>query len=238
MFGRRKKGFARVETITEFEGEINEDRMREKEMEMEEKKDLLDLLDELDDLEDSEPLEKILELEVVEKTKPQLLADFIRERSIGAYLTSRSSLVNEEDNLEEILLSLKEDESYNDITFIKGDKDLYFYSDKLMSDNYAMIAMLVEEKDLAKIIVEMVRWNAKTYPCPTPVYYFENFPYSYKLEAIEMAIHKINKIENYNDIGEFTTKNNIRYIYSTLHMSEKYAKALAEGTEYGEYGYI
>ena len=33
------------------------------------------------------------------------------------------------------------------------------------------------------------------------------------------------------------TGNNITYLYSKDIMSEKYAKALAEGAEYGEYGY-
>lgn len=47
------------------------------------------------------------------------------------------------------------------------------YSNGNMSDNYAMIAMYVEEKDLVVTIAEMVRFNAKTYPAPTPVNYFE-----------------------------------------------------------------
>ena len=47
----------------------------------------------------------------------------------------------------------------------------------------------------------------------------------------------IEKDEKYSDIKLLTTGNKVDYLYSTIHMSEKYARALAEDVEYGEYGY-
>ena len=127
--------------------------------------------------------------------------------------------------------------TFADIVSLKGDKDEYFYSNLHMSNNYAMIAVLVEEKNLPKTIAEMVRWNAKTYPTPTPIRYFMSSPYFYTEPQINRALDVIRQREEYQDIREIITGNNVRYLYSTLHMSERYAKALAEQTEYGEYGY-
>ena len=244
LFGRRKKGFSRIEEVTELSNEINEDKLKEKEelleveLKDEEKVDLLDYLEELEDEDDApnsfEEQEEIIE---EERTEAQLLADFIRERTKGAYLTAKSSLEKEGQDLEELLKSMAEDETCSDIKFISGDKDIYYYSAEYMSDNYANIATLVEEKDLPKTIAEMVRWNGKTYPCATPLYYFRNSPYYYTDVQIERALDRIKQKEEYSDICELTTGNNVRYLYSTIHMSEKYARALAEGVEYGEYGY-
>ena len=38
-------------------------------------------------------------------------------------------------------------------------RQVYYYSNANMSDNYARIAMLVEEKNLPKTIAEMVRFS-------------------------------------------------------------------------------
>ncbi|MBC8591004.1 hypothetical protein [Wansuia hejianensis] len=244
LFGRRKEGFTKVEKVTEFPKEINEDILKEKEKlsniesKEQEKPDLLDYLDELEDVEDLDnSLENQDIEEAEEKTEAELLAEFIRIRSKGAYLTSKSSLEKEEPKLEELLDNLSKDEGCQDIVYIKGDKDVYYYSNEFMSDNYAMIAMLVEDKDMPRTIAEMVRWNGKTYPCATPLYYFKNSPYFYTDAQIERALGRIRHKEEYSDICELTTGNNVRYLYSTIHMSEKYARALAEGVEYGEYGY-
>lgn len=237
LFGRRKKGFAKEEEITEFSTEFSEDANQD-ELE-EEKVDLMDYLEELDEADDTSiPLEE-KEMEVIkeEKTEAQLLAEFIRIRSHGAHLTDRSSLDKKDQDLEELLTSINNDEACKDITFIKGDKDIYYYSNKFMSDNYAKIAVLVEDKDISKTIAEMVRWNCKTYPCATPLYYFNNSPYFHTEPQIERALERMGQEEEYSDICELRTGNNVRYLYSTIHMSEKYARALAEGVEYGEYGY-
>lgn len=244
LFGRRKDGFSKIEEVKEFQNEYNEDKASEQEeldenkVSSDEKMDLLDYLDSLEDAPDfPEVIEEVEIIEEDEKTEAQLLANFIRERSIGAHITSKTSLKKEGQDLEALLTSLKEDEKCSDIKEVKGDKDIYFYSAEFMSDNYARIAVLVDEKDMAKTIAEMVRWNAKTYPCPTPIYYFNNSPYFYTDPQIDRALDKIKKSEEYNDILELTTGNNVRYIYSTLHMSEKYARSLAEGVEFGEFGY-
>lgn len=224
MFGRRKEGFSKEVIVTEYKHEVNEDIIKE------EKIDLIDFLNDIED-EELEGLEIEAEEIVDERSAAELLADFIRQRSSAALLTKKVFLYEEDDNMEEVLSELEKDETLSDITTIKGKKDIYYYSNEVMSDNYAMIAMLVEDKDLSRMMAEMVRWNAKTYPCPTPIYYFQNSPYNYNKDEIEVTIDKIKKTEEYKDIGELTTSNNKRYLYSTLHMSKKYAQGLAEDAE-------
>ncbi len=58
----------------------------------------------------------------------------------------------------------------------KGAKDTYYYSTANMSDNYAMIAQLIEDKDLCVMFAEMVRFNARIYPSATPLRYFQPLP--------------------------------------------------------------
>lgn len=239
LFGRRKGDFISDKEIEKFPKEINLDKLNAEENIKEEKVDLMDYLDSLPDDEDLEEinLEELEEVEEEPKTEWQLLAEFIRLRSGAANLTSKTSLEKEDQDLEEILLALNNDEACVDIKSIKGDKDIYYYSEEFMSDNYAMIALLVDEKDIAKTIAKMVRWNSKTYPCPTPRYYFKNSPYFLTDPQIERALSKIWNSEEYKDICELETGNDVKYLYSTETMSEKYARALAEDVEFGEYGY-
>jgi len=237
LFGPRKSGFAKEEVVTDLETEVREP-MPDKappprivgEAPAPEPPDLLDLL-EIPEEDPGAPAP------VEEKTRAQLLADFIRERSMGAQLTSKKLLAGEEENLEELLQAVKEDESCSDIVSVKGDKDEYFYSNRYMSDNFAMIAALVEEKNLPKTIAHMVRWNCKTYPTPTPLRYFMASPYYYTEPQINRALDIIKQSGEYRDIKEVITGNKMRYLYSTVYMSERYAKALAEQAEYGEFGY-
>lgn len=237
LFGRRKKGFVRIESIDEYPSKINEDKMKAQEDKIlkDKRQDLLDYLEGLD----TEAPDLYDEIEEAKEDKPrfQLLADFIRERSRGAQLTSKASLEQEEENLKKLLDLLKNDETCTDIKSIKGSKDTYFYSAEFMTRNYAMIAVLVEEKDVIKTIAKMVRWNCKVYPCATPLYYFKNSPYFLTDKQIEFALNKMKRMEEYSDICEVVTGNNVRYLYSSKIMSKKYAKALAEDAEYGEYGY-
>lgn len=240
LFGRKKPGFTDDRKNNESQKEsiekLQDQEKSVEELSGEEKVDFLDYLDELNEEDDLSSIEVVEEVD--ERPSVEVLADFIRDRSQGSYLTSKSSLKEEDEELEELIKELKEDESCKDIESIKGDKDVYFYSSDNMSDNYAMIALFVEEENLPKTIAKMVRWNAKTYPCPTPIYYFKRSPYNYSEEQIENAVEAVKRQEEYSDIGELITGNDVRYLYSTIHMSEKYARALAERVEYGEYGYL
>ena len=147
---------------------------------------------------------------------------------------ARKALEAEEPQLDEMLEEVHGLESCADIRSVKGSKDEYFYSDEIMANNYAMIAMLVLEKDLARTVAQMVRFNCKTYPSPTPLYHFMRSPYNYTKPQLEQALRVLKRGEDTQDIKTVVSFNDVLYMYSSDIMSERYAKALADGNEAGE----
>ena len=203
-----------------------------------EKPDLLDYLESLPDVEDpfppSEPEEEV-PVEAVEKRPAQVLADFIRKRSAAAALTAKKSLMEEAENMEALIAAMAQDEDCKDIRHIDGQKDVYYYSEENMANNYAMIAALIEDKDVCRTIAEMVRFNCKTYPTPTPMVYFERHPYYLTAVQIKQALATMGRKPEYADIHVFETEHgNVPYLYANSVMTLRYAKALAEGAETDE----
>ena len=198
--------------------------------------DLFDYMDSLPEVEDPfPPSEPEPEAPPEPERKPgELLAEYIRERSRAAQLTPRKALEAEEPQLEEMLAEVHSLESCADIKSVTGSKDEYFYSDEIMANNYAMIAMLVLEKDLARTVAQMVRFNCKTYPSPTPLYHFMRSPYNYTKPQLEQALRVLKSGKDTQDIKTVVAFNDVLYMYSTDIMSERYAKALADGNEAGE----
>lgn len=198
--------------------------------------DLFDYMDSLPEVEDPfPPSEPEPEAPPEPERKPgELLAEYIRERSRAAQLTARKALEAEEPQLDEMLEEVHGLKSCADIRSVKGSKDEYFYSDEIMANNYAMIAMLVLEKDLARTVAQMVRFNCKTYPSPTPLYHFMRSPYNYTKPQLEQALRVLKRGEDTQDIKTVVSFNDVLYMYSSDIMSERYAKALADGNEAGE----
>ena len=119
-----------------------------------------------------------------------------------------------------------------DIFKVKGQKDTYYYCEETMAHNYAKIAMLTTEKDDCRTVAEMVRFNCKAFPTPTPLYYFARQPFFLDREAMKAIIAQMKASEEYKDIRECTAAiNGEPYLFSIDLMSEKYARALANGAE-------
>ncbi len=256
LFGRRKPGFSKEVKLKPSEipdyfsddvdpaihKELDNPKLEKREMEEKaeqvisgEKPDLFEYMESLPDVEDPFPPsapEPELPPEP-EKTKAQLLADFIRERARSALITPKQLIVQEEEgDAEALIAEMLADETCADIRTVQGKKDLYFYSDEVMANNYAKIAMLVIEKDDARTVAEMVRFNCKAFPTPTPVYYFARQPFFLDKEQMKLVIAHMHEDPQYQDIRECTAAiNGEPYLYSIDLMSEKYAKALANGAE-------
>ncbi len=199
------------------------------------KKELFSYLTELPDVED--PFEGIEpppapETEQAELTQAQKLAAFIRSRSAGGSLTSYKMLRDDDEQIDELLGELGREEGCGDIVTVRGSKDIYYYSNQNMSDNYAMIAMYVEEKDLAVTLSQMVRFNCKTYPAVTPLEYFEKHPYFYTPPQIERALALIRGREDCRDIHEIKNSQGKRFLFSDTYMTPVYARALSEPEEF------
>ena len=256
LFGRRKPGFSKEVELkpSEIPDHFSDDldpainkaldnpKLEKAEMEQKamqaingEKPDMIDFMQSLPEVEDPFPPsapEPELPPEP-EKTKAQLLADFIRERCKSALVTPKELIAREEEgDVEALLAEMAADESCADIRFVEGKKDVYYYSDELMANNYAKIAMLTIEKDDARTVAEMVRFNCKAFPTPTPIYYFARQPFFLDKERMDMILRHMQDDPLYQDIKLCRAAiNDEPYLYSIDLMSEKYAKALANGAE-------
>ena len=170
--------------------------------------------------------------ELPQLTPAQELAGYIRSRSAAALLTPHALLLEEVENADELLAQMPADPQCEDITTRKGAKDTYYYSTANMSDNYAMIAQLIEDKDLCVMFAEMVRFNARIYPSATPLKYFQRSPYGLAPEVIEQTWESMQGKPEYSDIEELTNNENERFLFSTKHLTRRYAKAISDVDEF------
>ena len=170
--------------------------------------------------------------ELPQLTPAQELAGYIRARSAAAQLTPHALLLEEVENADELLAQMPADPQCTDIVTRAGAKDTYYYSNANMSDNYAMIAQLIEDKDLCVMFAEMVRFNARIYPSATPLKYFQRSPYGLAPEVIEQTWKAMQENPAYADIEELTNNQNERFLFSTKHLTRRYAKAISDVDEF------
>ena len=170
--------------------------------------------------------------ELPELTPAQQLAGYIRSRSAAAQITSHALLVTEVENADELLAQMPQDPQCEDIVVRAGAKDTYYYSNANMSDNYAMIAQLIEDEDLCVMFAEMVRFNARIYPSATPLRYFRRSPYGLSPEAVEQTWKAMQGKPEFSDIEELTNNQNERFLFSTRYLTRRYAKAISDVDEW------
>ena len=170
--------------------------------------------------------------ELPQLTPAQELAGYIRSRSAAALLTPHALLLTEVENADELLAQMPADPQCEDITTRKGAKDTYYYSTANMSDNYAMIAQLIEDEDLCVMFAEMVRFNARIYPSATPLRYFRRSPYGLSPEAVEQTWKAMQGKPEFSDIEELTNNQNERFLFSTQYLTRRYAKAISDVDEW------
>ena len=166
--------------------------------------------------------------ELPELTPAQQLAGYIRSRSAAALVTAHAQLTSEVENADELLAQMPQDPQCEDIVSRTGAKDTYYYSSANMSDNYAMIAQLIEDRDLCVMFAEMVRFNARIYPSATPLRYFQRSPYGLAPDEIEQTWKTMQGRPEFADIEELTNNQNERFLFSTKHLTRRYAKAISD----------
>ena len=170
--------------------------------------------------------------ELPELTPAQQLAGYIRSRSAAALVTAHAQLASEVENADELLAQMPQDPQCEDIVSRTGAKDTYYYSSDNMSDNYAMIAQLIEDRDLCVMFAEMVRFNARIYPSATPLRYFQRSPYGLAPDEIEQTWKTMQGRPEFADIEELTNNQNERFLFSTQYLTRRYAKAISDVDEF------
>ena len=170
--------------------------------------------------------------ELPELTPAQQLAGYIRSRSAAALVTAHAQLASEVENADELLAQMPQDPQCEDSVSRTGAKDTYYYSSANMSDNYAMIAQLIEDRDLCVMFAEMVRFNARIYPSATPLRYFQRSPYGLAPDEIEQTWKTMQGRPEFADIEELTNNQNERFLFSTQYLTRRYAKAISDVDEF------
>ena len=170
--------------------------------------------------------------ELPELTPAQQLAGYIRSRSAAALVTAHAQLTAELENADELLAQMPQDPQCEDIVSRTGAKDTYYYSSANMSDNYAMIAQLIEDRDLCVMFAEMVRFNARIYPSATPLRYFQRSPSGLAPDEIEQTWKTMQGRPEFADIEELTNNQNERFLFSTQYLTRRYAKAISDVDEF------
>ena len=170
--------------------------------------------------------------ELPELTPAQQLAGYIRSRSAAALVTAHAQLTSEVENADELLAQMPQDPQCEDIVSRTGAKDTYYYSSANLSDNDAMIAQLIEDRDLCVMFAEMVRFNARIYPSATPLRYFQRSPYGLAPDEIEQTWKTMQGRPEFADIEELTNNQNERFLFSTQYLTRRYAKAISDVDEF------
>ena len=116
----------------------------------------------------------------------------------------------------------------DDIRVIEGKRDVYLYSTRRMSDNYAHWAYLSAEGDDVLTLADNARQECKIYPRPLLARSLTNPPYNFTLDHVYGVFRQLEESGDYPDIKECSASNGDVYYYSTDYLSTAQAKALAE----------
>ena len=175
------------------------------------------------------------EIEKIED-KIEAMGWFIRDKSFERKICNAEDFLEEPFllDVEELLNSideLKEREDFEDIYMIKGESAIYLFSEKYITHAYADMMVMVEEKDLLKLVADTVRKESKTYPRPTPTKLFSHKPFKLSKEELHEILEQLKNKEEYMDIKETKASNGALYLYSDKFMTKVHASSLAEWVE-------
>lgn len=172
-----------------------------------------------------------------ERSKEELLLDYINYCNQRESLVSKNDLLKnppiklDKDDIIELLDNIKNYSMLSTLRWIDRDDDSYYFNHQFMTDSFAQTAVLLKEGSIQEIIAERTRIDCRMYPRPVQMKVLKNPPYNMSDERIEEALKSMESDEDFEDIKTVTASNGNMCIYSTEHMSEKYAKALCENLE-------
>ncbi len=170
-------------------------------------------------------------------TEEELMAKHINEVTHSEKLVAYSVVTLSppegvsKERAREILKNIGNDDALASIKSIKGSKDIYYYDSDIMTDRFAEVQSLIQDKNILETIASAVRHDCKVYPRPLRMKVLLDSPYFYSEDEILGALARMKLSEDYSDIDTVSASNGKICIYSTLYMSKKYAKALCEEME-------
>lgn len=172
----------------------------------------------------------------VPESPAEIMADFIRQSSANGQLVAHELFLQPPYSMEEaalapLLETLREGLAGDDIAWVQGSQDEYFYSTQTMTANYADMCVQVVEKDICRAIAQAVRFDCQTYPRPYKVAMLEQSPYGFAPQQIDAALAAIETHPDYADIRTVASSNDVPYLFSERFMSYGKAYGLCEWLE-------
>ena len=182
-------------------------------------------------------LEKVKIENEKNSTMVGLLLQYIRNENRKENLAIRSKLLlNPPVGLtkDQVIMLLDEKSNYDEfknINVLKSKTNTYYYDREIFTDRFANVQALILDKDLLATIANATRHDCKIYPRPLRVKSLKGQPYNFSEDEIMGALSRMKFEEKYSDIDTVTASNGKVCIFSSLYMSQKYAKALCEQLE-------
>ncbi|AWR60511.1 subunit of oxidoreductase [Proteus mirabilis] len=177
--------------------------------------------------------------DIAQLSAEQHLANAIRQCSKEGELLAISTLYDEpyslsEEEVMQLRVALKED-TFVDITYLTHNGEDYFYSDTVMSDNYAQLQLLNRYTDICTAIAGLVRFECETYPRPLKQSMLMLEPFYYTVAEIDDALTLMKTHPDFQDIQQIFASNNAPYLFSSTLMSYGKARGLTEWLEVEQY---
>lgn len=174
----------------------------------------------------------------------QALYDYLYARTAESKVTGRKGLaLNPPDGLTKEALdallptigTAEAPPALVTIQAVAGKKDTYLYDGEMMTKHYAELDALLEDKDILRTIATVTRSDSKLYPRPTQFSKLMNTPFRFSEDEILGAIARMKAEEEYQDIGVVVASNGKKALFSSLYLSERYARSLIEAIEVEAY---
>ena len=175
-----------------------------------------------------------------------ILADYLYQCTAKSKVSGRKTLLalapskEDKDVMAALLDALGTEEAspqLQDIAWVKGKKDTYYYHGGIMPRQYAELSALLEDKDILATISSVARSDSQLYPRPTQFSKLRTIPFFFTQDEILGAAARMKDEEQYKDIGVVTASNGNSAFYSSQYISERYARSLLEMIEVDEYLY-
>ncbi len=104
-----------------------------------------------------------------------------------------------------LLEEMRTDERYADIKSVTSPiGDVYYHSDRHMSDYYAVVLSRVAAKDPVAAVAAMVRDESRIYPRPTCIQFFLEPMFGIPPDNLKAVFDEILRIPEYSDIKLMT----------------------------------
>ncbi len=164
------------------------------------------------------------------------IAKLIRKKSNKGNITkvnkiNKKDIDLSDDELSEKIDLFKNNEQYEDIRILSGEKGRYLFSDRSMTKKYAKLMAQIEENNIKDSIAETVREDSKIYPRPTDISVFEKSPFNLEKDVLDNVIDQLKENNKYKDIKEVEASNGALYLYSDKYMEQDHAVGLTEWVE-------